>query len=62
VHLIRREDFFSALTALGNPNTNPFQGRVDLPISRIGTLWVELWLNPGQMSALTGAGIAVAAA
>ena len=57
--VIRREDFFQARAALGNPNTNPFQGKVDLPISQIGSLWVTLWLNPQQIQTLADHGIYV---
>ena len=59
MQVILREDFFKALGVLGNPNTNPFQGKVDLPISRIGSLWVTLWLNDQQIQTLARHGICV---
>jgi hypothetical protein len=59
MQVILREDFFKALGVLGNPNTNPFQGKVDVPILGIGSLWVRLWLNPQQIQTLTDHGISV---
>ena len=59
MYVMLREHFFQALGVLGNPNTNPFQGKVQLPISRIGSLWVTLWLNPQQIQTLADHGISV---
>lgn len=49
---IRFEDLPKALKAIGNPNVNPFKGKVDIIIIETGSSWILLGLKQSQIDML----------
>ena len=62
MQIMRTEDYFRAMVILGNPNTNPFQGKCDVRVIQFGTLWVSLALEDQQIQTLAAHGIDVSSA